>query len=95
MTDATVSVTDPKKVESSRPDIFTVRGLLSIGVMLSVIGLAYTLLFIQMPQANREVMSTILGALLMALKDAFSYAFGSSASSDRKTEALISKGAPE
>jgi hypothetical protein len=60
-------------------------------MIVAFIGLVYSLLRVQVPQTNNDVMMLLLGAMTAIVKDLYGYYFGSSESSARKTELMGAK----
>ena len=72
--------------------IISIRGLLALGTPVGVISLAYLVLFVPVPEPGKDILLMIIGALLMRMSDAYAYFFGSSAGSEKKTDAIIATG---
>lgn len=83
-------------IASSQTDgIWSIRGLLALGTPLAVISLAWLVFFVPVPETAKDILLTIIGALLMRMSDAYAYFFGSSAGSEKKTDAIIAQGDPK
>lgn len=57
-------------------------------ITVAVIGALYLLIYIPMQAASRDAVLILLGALTARLSDVYAFYFGSSESSQRKTELL-------
>lgn len=71
--------------------------LVSFSIIAAFFGAIYALLFMpgrDFPPGAREVIVLLLGVLAGAFKDVVSYWIGSSASSSKKTDALIASKGP-
>jgi len=64
------------------------KAYLGLLITIAVIGFLYLLAYIDIPSASNDAIMLVLGALLMRLADVFGFYFGSSESSQRKTEIL-------
>ena len=67
----------------------------TIRFILAMVGLAFSiawfilLLFIDAPEANRDMISAVTGAIIaICLKEVFGYYYGSSQGSDDKTDMM-------
>jgi hypothetical protein len=66
----------------------TMRGILA-ALALAMVGTALLVLFFRnTPPSNKELISAVLGALLIKLTDVYGYYFNSSAGSQRKDETI-------
>ena len=74
-------------------DTKSFKAYMALLVTVAVIGFLYLLAYQSLPETSRDAVSLVLGALLMRLADVFSFYFGSSEGSQRKTEILGVKGA--
>lgn len=63
-------------------------GYIVVGAFIVVI---FLLVFVPIPEASKDVLFTLLGALVVQFKDVYSFWFGSSKSSAEKTELLTKK----
>jgi hypothetical protein len=68
-----------------------VLAYIAVGAFISIV---YMLMFVAIPSASENVLFTLLGALVMVFKDIYGYYFGSSKSSNDKTE-MMAKTAKE
>lgn len=63
-------------------------------VTLAVIGALYLLCYVPMPGPSKDAILMIIGGLIARLSDVYSYYFGSSEGSQRKTEILGGQNVP-
>lgn len=61
---------------------------LAVLMIISVIAITFSLLKQKVPSENNDVIMLIIGAMVGTVKDLYAYYFGSSESSQRKTELL-------
>ena len=84
---------------SSKPDkpywLPDTQGFLAIAIIAVVAGLAFILLLgtVKFDDKVAGAFMTLLGVLMGSLKDVYSFYFGSSRSSDKKDDALITQAA--
>lgn len=64
------------------------KAYMALFVTCAVIGALFLLIRVDLPAGSKDAVLLILGALLMRLADVFSFYFGSSEGSQRKTEML-------
>lgn len=67
----------------------TVRALLAYIAVLMLGAALVLVLRVNIPQAARDVVMVIIGALITLSKEAYSFFFGTSQSSHEKTEAMV------
>jgi hypothetical protein len=64
------------------------RGILAVVLIVLVAWVMRTLFNIQIPDANRDAVMMVLGALLLRLSDVYAFHFNSTASSQKKDQTI-------
>lgn len=64
------------------------RTILAIMAMVAFISVIVLVIFHTIPTESRDILNMLIGALIMLVKDAFSYDFGSTTSSVNKDETI-------
>jgi hypothetical protein len=57
-------------------------------ITLAIVGLMYLMMYVEIPTGSREVIMLVIGGLLARMNDVYSFYFGSSEGSQRKTEIM-------
>jgi predicted CDP-diglyceride synthetase/phosphatidate cytidylyltransferase len=64
------------------------KAYMALFITIAVVGFLYLIVYLPIPGQSKDAILLVLGALLMRLADVFSFYFGSSEGSQRKTEII-------
>jgi len=71
--------------------MYILGGLITIAFFVVI----YLLIFVEIPQGNKDILNIILGALIAAFGGVVNYFYGSSSGSAAKTEMLNNNNKPK